>query len=221
MDISVAALTLLHVLVLVLVYWLGGDLGAFYGSTFMIDPKRSVTERRMALQILNNVDKAPRTALILALPTGLALASAKSWINVPAFVPALVGVACLGWLALVWAVHLNHGGGLLFKRLDIAIRWVVLIVLFCSGIAALAKMIELPLFIALKLIILGTCISLGLVVRKQIAPLFRAFRQMVANGATPVTDAIITRANGNARVSVLSLWALLLVAAWLGIATPI
>jgi hypothetical protein len=219
MDMPTAALTLIHVLIFV--YWLGGDLGAFYGSTFMIDPKRTVTERRMALQILNNVDMAPRTALILALPTGFALAWMKSWITVPAFVPALVALASLGWLALAWAVHLNHNGGTLLKRIDIAVRWVVLIVLFGCGIAGLAKLIPLPLFIALKLIILGACVSLGLVVRRQIVPLFVAFREMVVNGATPATDAAIIRANGNARISVLTLWALLLVAAYLGIATPL
>lgn len=219
MDVSVVALTVVHVLVLV--YWLGADLGAFYGSTFMVDPRRSVSERRMALQILNNVDMAPRTALILALPTGVALAWAKSWIAVPALVPALVGLACIGWLALAWAVHLHHGGGQAFRRIDIAIRWAVLIALYGSGIAGIAHLITLPLFIALKLVILATCVSLGLVVRRQIAPLFRAFREMVANGATPATDAAIKRANDNARMSVVTLWALLLVATWLGIATPV
>lgn len=218
MDFPITVLTLLHVLVLV--YWLGGDLGAFYGSTFMIDPKRTVVERRMALKILNNIDMAPRTMLILALPTGLALAWIKGWLTVSSYVPLLVGIASLGWLALAWAVHLNHGGGAGLKKLDIAIRWVVLLALYGFGLAGLFKGVDLPLFIALKMLVLATCISLGLLVRKQIAPLFTAFREMVATGPTPATDAAIIAANGNARVSVLTLWALLLIAAWLGIATP-
>lgn len=219
MDWATALLTLLHVLVLV--YWLGGDLGAFYGSNFMVDPKRTVVERGMALSILNNIDMAPRTMLILALPTGLALAWIKGWLMLPAYVPVLVAMASFGWLALAWAVHLNHGGGAGIRKLDIAIRWVMLVGLFASGLGGLFKLIEMPLFIALKMIVLATCITLGLIVRKQIVPLFTAFREMVATGPTPATDAAIAAANGNARVSVLTLWALLLVAAWLGIATPL
>ena len=46
MDIGLSLLTLLHLLIPI--YWLGGDLGAFYGSRFMIDPARSVPERMMA-----------------------------------------------------------------------------------------------------------------------------------------------------------------------------
>lgn len=219
MDMPTALFTLVHVLVLV--YWLGGDIGAFYGSTFMVDPKRTVPERMMALKILNNIDMAPRTALILALPTGVALGWMKGWLAWPGIVPAAIGVACLGWLALAWAVHLNHGGGAGLKRLDIAVRWFVLAALFASGAAGLLNVIELPLFIALKLIVLGACITLGLIVRRQLVPLFPAIREMASTGPTPRTDAIIAGVNARARVVVLTLWLLLVVAAYLGIATPV
>jgi hypothetical protein len=219
MDTPTALLTLIHVLVLV--YWLGGDLGAFYVSNFLVDPKRSLAERRMALQILNNIDMAPRTALILTLPTGFGLAWMKGWVAVPLYVPVLVALASVVWLLLAWAVHLNHESGAEYKKADIAVRYGVLAALFAIGIAALIGKIELPLFIALKLIILASCITLGLIVRKQIVPMFVAFREMVEHGATPATDAAIANANAKARRMVLTLWALLLVAAYLGVATPV
>ena len=219
MDLPIALLTLIHVLVLV--YWLGGDLGAFYGSNFMVDPKRSVAERMMALTILNNIDMAPRTALILALPTGVALGWAKGWLDVPAIVPAGVAAASLAWLALAWAVHLAHGGGATLKRADIAVRWVVLASLYGIGVAGVLGAVTLPLFIALKLIVLATCVTLGLVVRRQLVPLFPAIRQMAGTGPTAETDAVIAGVNARARRSVLTLWLLLLVAAYLGIATPL
>lgn len=219
MDTPTALLTFIHVLVLV--YWLGGDLGAFYGSNFLVDPKRSLAERRMALKILNTIDMAPRTALILALPTGLGLAWMKGWVELPAYVPLLVAVASFVWLLLAWAVHLNHDSTTDYKKADLLVRYAVLAALFVTGIAALIGRIELPLFIALKMIILATCITLGLIVRKQIVPMFVAFRQMVEHGATPATDAAIATANANARRMVLTLWALLLVAAYLGVATPV
>jgi hypothetical protein len=219
MDLPTALLTLIHVLIFV--YWLGGDLGAFYSSSFLVDPKRTVVERTMALKILNNVDMAPRTALILAFPTGLALAWMKGWMQVSGMVPLVVGVAGLGWLALAWAVHLNHNGGAGLKKFDMGIRYAMLAGLLGLGVCGVTGDIAIPLFIALKMIILGLCITLGLIVRKQIVPMFVAFREMMATGATPETDAAISGANARARVSVLTLWGLLLVAAFLGIATPV
>lgn len=217
--IAISLLTLLHLLVFV--YWLGGDLGAFYGSTFMVDPKRSVAERLLALKLLNNIDMAPRTALILALPTGLALAWMKRWVEMPAIVPAAAAAAGAAWLALAWAVHLRHGTAEGLRRLDLAIRYVVAIALSGIGVASLAGVVTLPLFIALKLLVLAGCIGLGLLVRVQLVPLFVAVREMVASAPTPTTDATIAVVNGRVRIAVLGIWVLIAAAAYLGIATPV
>lgn len=215
----VALLTFLHLLVFV--YWLGGDLGAFYVSNYMTDPRRTVPERMMALKILNNIDMAPRTTLILAYPTGLALAWAKHWVDVPGYMPVIAAVLFLSWLALAWFVHLRHGSGAdLARRLDLAIRYLCVTAFALAGIAGIVGLRDMPLFIALKLCVLAGCIALGLLVRKQIVPLFGAISEMNATGATPATDAAIIRANGNARMSVLTLWVLVITAALLGIVKP-
>lgn len=217
---GIALLTLLHVLVFV--YWLGGDLGAFYGSTFMTDPKRSVPERMMALKILNNIDMAPRTALILAFPTGFLLAWAKGWLQVDGGLVALVVVAFLAWLALAWAVHLRHGaGGETIRKIDLAVRYVVLVTFVALGVAGLGGDVAIPFFIAIKLLLLAGCIALGLIVRKQLVPLFGAIRTMNTTGPTPQSDAIIARTNASARVSVITIWILVLTASFLGLATPV
>jgi len=219
MDIGLSLLTLLHVLIPI--YWLGGDLGAFYGSTFMVDPRRSVPERMMALTILNNIDMAPRTALILAFPTGFGLAVAKGWIDVPGTWAMAAGVVFLAWLALAWAVHLKHGpSGAGLKRIDILVRYVVLAGLVAGAMLGLSGEIGLPLFVSLKLLALAGCVTLGLVVRRQLVPLFPAIIQMRQTGPTPDTDRVIAAVNSRARISVLTIWALVLIACFLGIATP-
>jgi len=211
---------LLHILVLV--YWLGGDLGAFYSSGFLVDPGRSVAERRMALQILGAIDMAPRTALILAFPTGLSLAWAKFWVVLPLWVLVAVWVLALAWLALAWAIHLRHGAGAeALRRADIAVRWVVLGGLSLAGLLGCARLIGLPLFIALKMLLLAACIAAGLLVRRQLVPLFPAVREMFSGGATAGTDAAIAGVIARTRPTVLVLWVMLLVAAVLGIAKPI
>ena len=217
---AIALLTLLHLLIPI--YWLGGDLGAFYGSGFMVDAKRTVPERMMALKILNNIDMAPRTARILALPTGLSLAAAKGWVVLPPLALLVLWLAGLGWLALAWAVHIKHGpAGALLKRIDMALRYVVLAGLLGTAALALAGGITLPLFIALKLLALAACITLGLIVRRQLVPLFPAIITMRETGPTPATDAAIAGVISQTRPSVMLLWGVVLVACYLGIATPI
>jgi hypothetical protein len=220
MDWLLTSLTLLHVLVPI--YWLGGDLGAFYSARFLINPNRSVPERMLALTILNNIDMAPRTTLILAFPTGFTLSIAKGWLALPFFWLGPVWVAFLAWLALAWAVHLKHGpAGAAYKRVDIAVRYIVLAALAAAGLAGIAGVIELPLFIALKLLVLAGCIVIGLVVRVQLVPLFPAIIAMKASGATPENDAIIARVLGRTTPTVQVIWVLVLVACFLGLGTSV
>jgi hypothetical protein len=219
MDTGIALLTLLHLLVPI--YWLGGDLGAFYGSRFMVDPARTVPERLMALKILNNIDMAPRTMLILAFPTGFALAWAKGWIDVPVIAPLAAFALGLGWLALAWAVHLKHGPqGASLKRMDMAVRYIVLAGLILAGIAGLAGAIVLPLFIALKLLVLAVCITIGLIVRRQLVPLFPAIIALREHGQTAEGDRAIAGVIAVTQPTVMVLWVMVLIACFLGLATP-
>ena len=102
-----ALFALIHVLVFV--YWLGGDLGAFYTSRFLTAPDVSADRRLMAAKIVGDVDMAPRTALILALPSGLLLAPSKGWLA-PGWEAASMKMASsLAFLALCRSVVRCHG----------------------------------------------------------------------------------------------------------------
>jgi hypothetical protein len=214
-----ALLTLLHVLVFV--YWLGGDLGAFYISRYLTDPARTVKERGLALRVLNDIDMAPRTCLILALPTGLTLAKVKGWWDVSPVAVAAVWALCLFWLVMAWSIHIHHSppkAGI--RRIDIAIRWGVLAGLGGYALASLAGLVAAPLFIALKMLILAIAISCGLLIRRQLAPLGPPVTTMLTTGPTPESDAAISAVLEATRPVVLTLWALLIGAAFLGLFTP-
>ncbi|MCJ1959922.1 hypothetical protein [Novosphingobium mangrovi (ex Hu et al. 2023)] len=220
MDHTLALLTLLHLLIPI--YWLGGDLGAFYSSRFLVDPKRTVPERLLALHILNNIDMAPRTALILAFPTGFTLAAMKGWLAVSGLAVTGVWVAGLAWLALAWAVHILHGpAGKTYKQIDLAIRYIVLAALVAGGVAGLVGAVTLPLFIALKLLVLAFCIFIGLLVRRQLVPLIPAIVDLAKNGASPEGDKTIAGVLAVTQPTVMTLWAAVLIASFLGIATPL
>ena len=101
-----------------------------------------------------------------------------------------------------------------------AVRYVVLAGLVGCGAAGLAGKLALPLFIALKMLALAACITLGLVVRRQLVPLFPAIIAMRQNGPTPDSDAAIDKVLGQTKPTVMVLWVFVLGACWLGLATP-
>lgn len=207
--------TLLHILIFV--YWLGGDLGVFYSSTILTDTKTSPQGRVIAAKVLAQVDMAPRTAMILTLPTGLTLASVAGYLSLPLAI--LIGAWGLGvaWLALAWTIHLRHlPPSSLWRKADLGIRWVLILMLL--GFAASGL---LPLFISLKLAILAVTVVMGLLIRRALAPFGAAFGTMIATGPTPQTDHIIAKCLNQSRPAVVCIWVLLLIAAFVGIAKPI
>ena len=213
-----ALFALIHVLVFV--YWLGGDLGAFYTSRFLTQPDVSADRRLMAAKIVGDVDMAPRTALILALPTGLLLAESKGWLSLGWPMTLVITAGSLIWLALAWHLHLKHGAasdGL--RRLDLAIRWGLVILLGGWAVAGLIGHVALPLFLAIKLLALVGSILLGLYIRSVLKPLGPALKGL--NGPNPDSaQADLAQTLNRARPLVTGIWALLLVAALFGLWTP-
>lgn len=213
-----ALFALIHVLVFV--YWLGGDLGAFYTSRFLTQPDVSADRRLMAAKIVGDVDMAPRTALILALPTGILLAESKGWLSLGWPIILAIAAASLLWLALAWHLHLKHGAasdGL--RRLDLTLRWGLVLVLGGWALAGLMGHIALPLFLSAKLLALVGCILLGLFIRSVLKPLGPAL--MALNGPNAETaQADLAQTLNRARPLVTGIWALLLIAALFGLWTP-
>ncbi len=206
--------TLLHILIFV--YWLGGDLGVFYASTILTDTKTSPQGRMVAAKVLAQVDMAPRTAMILTLPTGLTLATLAGYINLSGALIAAIWLLGLGWLFLAWIIHLKHlPPSSFWRKTDLAVRAILILVL--PGVAFSGSV---PLFLGLKLAILALTIVLGLVIRRALAPFGAAFTSMIANGPTPETDSVIAKSLNQSRPAVVCIWALLLIAALLGIAKP-
>jgi hypothetical protein len=212
---DIALFTLLHILIFV--YWLGGDLGVFYSSTILTDTKASAAGRIAAAKVLAQVDMAPRTAMILTLPTGLTLADARAWIDLSAAQIAVLWLLGLAWLLVAWVIHVRHlPAAALLRRLDLAIRWALILALL-----AWAGLGSVPLFLKLKLVIVAATIGLGLWIRKALGPFGPAFGQMVAGGPTRNTDAVITKSLDQSRPAVITIWILLLVAAFLGLYQPV
>lgn len=212
-------LTLLHILVLV--YWLGADLGAFLSASVLADASRPPPARMAAAGILLNVDMAPRMALIFALPTGLALANARGWLALDPVWIAGAFLAALVWAGFAWRIHLAHGRAPIVAQADRIWRAVFALALLGVAAAGIAGLIDLALFLALKLAILGVAVGLGLAIRIVLKPFEAAIGTLARGAADEATNAVISRSIMRVRILVVGLWTLLLAAAFLGIAVPV
>jgi hypothetical protein len=218
--VDLALLTLLHLLVFV--YWLGGDLGVFYSSTILTNAQQSAAARVAAAQVLAQVDMAPRTAMILTLPTGLTLAALKGWLILGPVSLALIWMAGLIWLTLAWVLHLRHVGPTsIARRADLAIRWAVIAALAVLALDLWPNAPALPLFLKAKCAILAATILCGLLIRRALVRFGPAFSRLVQEGASTDVDAEISRALNESRPLVVTIWLLLLTAAFLGLAKPL
>ena len=210
-----ALITFLHVLVFV--YWLGGDLGSFYASQYLTRAGVTAENRLLAATIVNNVDMAPRTSLILAFPTGLALASIKGWLTINPIVLVLLCVLFAMWLAIVWTLHINAKAWL--KRFDLALRFIFATILLVLACWSLAQGAPFPFFISLKSIALAGCICLGLLIRHQLAPLAPALAGILSSSPDEHEQSLKYTLE-SVRPLVVGIWALLILAALLGLWTP-
>jgi len=204
-----AIATLLHLLVFV--YWLGGDVGAFTASFVVTDHRQPAPVRLAAARLLGHVDMAPRSALVLTLPTGLWLAASRGWIEIDtAWLAAAWSIALL-WLILLWRLHLASSPVL--RSIDYALRAALLLGL------ALATWQAEPLFLKAKLALLALALVVGLVIRQLITPLSPALGRLAADDAA-AANPDIKRALRQARPLVICIWIMLVAAAWLGVTKP-
>src|SRR4051812_33404648 len=112
---------LLHLLLLT--YWLGGDLGVFYSSRFVLRNELSPAQRTTALKIMSGCDLAPRICLVLFLPSGVLLMSTRPH-GADFLHPwqvTVVWLLSLMWLALALRASL-HDEDEVARRLDLVVR---------------------------------------------------------------------------------------------------
>jgi hypothetical protein len=80
----------------------------------------------------------------------------------------------------------------------------------------------MPLFIALKFLVLAGAIALGLLIRCLLVPLFAPIGEMRRTGvSTPDGDRAIAGVIARTRPAVLLIWVLVLAASLLGFARPV
>jgi hypothetical protein len=231
-----AAFLLLHILLLVT--WLGVDLGMFTASFFLRNPRYPIRERLMLGKLAGILDMGPRASLLLMYPSGAWLAWAGGWGFQKAVGPlgpiaqlALITIVFAVWEALVWVQFAGHRrllagrqsqawerylGG--FRRFDLRARFALAAFLVADGAlgAAGRGFIDKP-WIGWKVLLFGVVVLLGVGIRWAADAWPALIRDIVVKGSTPEREASLNRAMRRAYPFVLALYGLLLAISLLGI----
>jgi len=208
--------------ILLFVYWLGGDAGVYYSSTFVVNPNLSRDARLTAFRIFVELDQLPRYCLALMLTIGGLLAAS---IGVPHLDWQLPFIIALGplWVMMVWAIHHYQGKplGQRLARFDFYFRCFMIVALIASvGYAwGDARLTPYP-WIAAKLLIFAALIFCGLMIRLRIPRFVEGYTQLATSRATPQSDADMIAGMQACRPWVLAIWAGVAVSALIGILQP-
>jgi hypothetical protein len=221
-EITLAHGVFKYIHILLFVYWLGGDAGVFYSSTFVTNTKLSREARLTAFKIFINLDMLPRYCLALMLTVGGVLAE---FIGYEHPMWQTVAIVALGpiWVWVVHTIHAREGSefGKTLATWDRHFR-VFMIVAIIASVAyhwTTGPLQPYP-WLAAKLLIFAFLIFCGFMIRLKIPPFIEGFKVMAASGATPESDQKMIDGMGACRPYVLLIWAGVAISALLGVLKP-
>ena len=219
---------LLHIVLFA--YWLGGDVGVYYASRYIIRSDVGPEARAVSTKIMHGVDIAPRVSLVLILPSGITL---MAWgplgddFFVHGWLLALVWVAGLAWLTVSLIDY--RGGNTAIARFsqkaDLLVRYSLSAVLLAFGLYAIVATDPFgvdtnPKWLGAKVVAYALCIFSGVMIRRQLLPFGPAFGQLVTAGSTPEVEKAILGSIKRCEPWVYAIWTLVLLAAALGVIKP-
>lgn len=203
------ALVVVHVILFA--YWLGADWGVFIAARYVADPEIALQERQRFLRAALSIDLMPRIAFTLLLPVGMQLAAYYGAWSPTGPLMLAVWTMALAWLAVNVLAYLRLGtrSGDRLRAADQGVRLLLAPTLIAAGLAALIfERPPLPSFVALKLVVFGLMIVVGLVLRSIMRQWAAGFRRLATEGRSPGLDYMFLRSLGRARWIAYGMWSL-------------
>lgn len=208
------------------VYWLGGDVGVFYSSGFVINDRLSNQTRRTAAKIMMNLDLIPRICMTLMLTIGATLADLQGLPHYPGQMIALWLLAPF-WLGMVLIMHFREGTDLA-KNLGKVDYWlrrflVAAIIVSVAYTVYTGRLAETP-WLTAKVALFAFLIFCGIMIRIHLPDFIAGLRAIATGdehgGISQEANVKMSAALKRARPWVLSIWAVVFLQAVLGVAKP-
>ena len=205
---------------MLLVYWLGGDLGVFVLAKAAKRPELSFAERAFALRMAVAIDLLPRLCFTVMFPVGLHVTASGGFAVVPVWAFVVAWGVAAAWIALLLAIGRNEGkpAAERLNRLHLGLQAVLLVVVGWIGIQSLLGQGPLPGgWFAAKIVLFALIFAMGIGIDFAFRPIAPAFMRLASEGSTPDIEAAISRAVDGSIRYVLGLYALLIAIAFLGV----
>ncbi len=206
--------------VMLLVYWLGADLGVLLLALAAKRADLSFAERAFALHMAVKIDLVPRLCFTIMFPVGLHVSASMGIYEAPSWVFAASWLVSAGWIALLFALGRNEGKplGRTLGQANLALQSVLFIVLGWFGLQAVLGNGPLPGgWYGAKILLFALIFAMGIGIDFAFRPIGPAFMRLATEGSRPDIEATIGGAVDGAIRYVLGLYALLIVIAFLGI----
>lgn len=208
--------------VVLLVFWLGPDVGILIAGAHAANPALNAAQRAGAARMMRYYEIMPRVCMSLMLTVGGVLTEHVG-LDHPWWQMAAIWLLGPVWLALTLAAYFggSAGAGALAERLEQALR-IVLIVAVPLSVAwsTMTGRLETAPYVGPKLVLFALVLLLGLLARRAFGPFLDGVKQLAASGASPPLDATIGASYRRGRVLVLVTWVALMLAALLGVVKP-
>ncbi len=202
------------------VYWLGGDLGTFLASRYVVNRDCSPEARAVALKIMLACDQGPKMGMPLILPFGVHMASISGLMPLPLWGLALVWLVAAVWLGNVLVLYFNEGKPFtaVLGRFDLWFRIAVVLGLVAYAIAGLLddNLIRVD-WLSWKLIIFAALVSCGILIRINLKPFGPAFMRLMTEGPSDAVNDALQNSVARCRPWVWAIWAGLFVNAAIGL----
>lgn len=209
--------------VVMLVYWLGADIGVFYCSFHIRRADYSKETRAAILKVSGFINQFPLAMGIFILPVGLQLADGLGLSPITGWWLLVPWVLAVGWFLLTLRVARQRGSpaGQRLAKIDLGIRVVLITALLISAIwTFVAGEPWGANWLALKVVIFAYVLTCGIGIRVTYRNAGAVFGRLVTQGSTPELEAEIKRLSTAVKPWVLTLWAGLVVMALVGISQP-
>lgn len=210
-------LVLLHIFLLV--FWLGTDLGVFLAAKMSENGELSSETRGSLMKLGMVLDRLPRTAVILILPSGFLLTNRLGLITVSPMILGLIWLIAIAWAGLMWAGFLKPQSSI--EALSHKVNFFVHVAL----IAALAYVIfvvsgSAPMWVTLKLACVAAILFCGIMLDVTFRPAVIAFTQIVTEGATDDLNARYSTALAPVYRWVIGIYVFVILATYFGVVKP-
>ena len=177
---------------------------------------------KMAGKIMINLDLIPRLCLSLMLTVGGILTEYYG-IDHPTW--QWVGIILLGpvWFCALIYMHFNEGTDLVkqMTKVDYVFRWVMVFTLLASVYYGFyTDRLDAEPWVGYKLVVFAGLIFCGIMIRKYIGGFIKGIHNIATDNINEADDIEMKASLDKARIFVLSIWVLLIVEAWIGIAKP-